>query len=241
MVKTTVSQRASALAPFVQLLRDRDSFFSEVAENTGIGEKLKILTLTTVALTMVYGTAVGLYQGGWQILSAALKIPALFLGTLLVCFPLFYLVQLLLGSKLRLMQTLTLMIAALNLTSVVAAASIPIFLFFLQSGASYYFLQLIGIITFGIAGLFGMGALHSGLTLICDSKGVYPRIGLTVLRIWVLIFAFVGIQMAWDFRPFLGKKGDPFVLFGDYKGNFYSALIYAVKQVFVHSNNPASQ
>lgn len=235
---TKMEDSAGTMHPLVQLLRDRDGFFGEVAEHVEIGRKLKVMTPVLVGLTALYGASAGLHQGGWQILAAAAKIPILFIGTLAVCFPLFYLVQLLLGSKLGLAQTLTLMLAALTLTSVIAAACIPVFLFFLQSGASYYFLQLVNVLVFAFAGLFGMGALHSGLTLICDSKGVYPRTGLAVLRIWVFIFAFVGIEMAWDFRPFLGKKGEAFALFGEYKGNFYTAVIYAVKQVFSHPDNP---
>jgi len=52
-----------------------------------------------------------------------------------------------------------------------------------------------------------------------------------VFRFWVVILAFVGIQLAWNFRPFLGDRGQPYELFREYEGNFYTALIYSAEQL----------
>jgi hypothetical protein len=60
---------------------------------------------------------------------------------------------------------------------------------------------------------------------------VYPRKALTIMRAWALLFAFVGVQLAWNLRPFLGDKNQPFRVFGDYQGNFYTAILYAAKQL----------
>ena len=46
-----------------------------------------------------------------------------------------------------------------------------------------------------------MYALHDGLTTICERRGVYPRKAITIMRLWAVLFAFVGIQMAWTFAP----------------------------------------
>ncbi len=221
------------------LLRDREKFFGEVADNVGIKEKLQFLLTAMVLLSAFYGATIGLYQGGWQILSGALKIPTLFLVTLLVSFPLFYIVQLLLGSRLGLLQVLTLVLSALTLTSIFLAAAAPISIFFLLTGGNYYFLHLLHIAVFAFAGFFGMYTLHTGLTILCESKGVYPRLGIGILRLWVLIFAFVGIQLAWHLRPYVGKRDEPFALRKQYEGNFYSAMIYAVRQLF-KDDPPAS-
>jgi hypothetical protein len=214
------------------LLRDREKFFGEVADNVGIKEKLQFLLTTTIFLSALYAATIGLYQGGWQIASAALKIPALFLVTLLVSFPLFYIVQLLLGSQLGLLQVLTLVLSALALTSIILAAAAPISIFFLLTGGNYYFLHLLQIAVFAFAGFFGMYTLHTGFTVLCESKGVYPRLGIGILRLWVLIFAFVGIRLAWHLRPYVGKKDEPFAVRKQYEGNFYSAGVYAIGQLF---------
>jgi hypothetical protein len=41
----------------------------------------------------------------------------------------------------------------------------------------------------------------------------------------------VGIQLAWNLRPFLGDTGKPFKLFRKYEGNFYTALIWSFQQL----------
>jgi hypothetical protein len=41
--------------------------------------------------------------------------------------------------------------------------------------------------------------------------------------------------MAWNLRPFLGDRNQPFRVIGHYQGNFYEAVIYAVKQLVTDS------
>jgi hypothetical protein len=89
-----------------------------------------------------------------------------------------------------------------------------------------------------VAGVFGMHALHEGLGVVCEKRGVYPRKALTIMRAWALLFAFVGVQLAWNLRPFLGDCNQPFRAFGRYQGNFYAAVIYAVNQLFEGAGGP---
>jgi len=238
MVETNKVSEEGSASLLSQLLKDREQFFSEVADNVGIRAKLKFLLITMATLSAFYGATIGLYQGGWQIVSAALKIPFLFVVTLLVTLPLFYIVQLLLGSRLGLRQVSALVLSALTLTSIILAAAAPISLFFLLTGGNYYFLHLLHIAAFGFAGLFGMFALHTGLTVLCESKGVYPRLGIGILRLWVLIFGFVGIQLAWHLRPYVGIRGESFAVRKQYEGNFYSAVSFAVGKLF-HNEPPS--
>ena len=44
-------------------------------------------------------------------------------------------------------------------------------------------------------------------------------------------FAFVGIQLAWNLRPFLARRDEPYALFRNYEGNFYTAVVYSVQQL----------
>jgi hypothetical protein len=141
-------------------------------------------------------------------------------------------VQVLVGSRLRLAQIVVLVFGALALTSILLAAFVPIIAFFLISGANYYFQHLLNIAIAGVAGLFGMYALHEGLAVVCDRRGVYPKKALTIMRAWAVLFAFVGVQLAWNLRPFLGDRNQSFQVFGKYQGNFYAAVIYAVNQLF---------
>jgi hypothetical protein len=46
-----------------------------------------------------------------------------------------------------------------------------------------------------------------------------------LLYIWILLFGFVGTQLAWTLRPFFGDPDQPFELFRDIEGTFYSDLL----------------
>ncbi len=223
------------------LLSDRESFFDEVVAGVELNRKLRYALATLVVLGGLYGGVAGAYSGPLQAVAAAAKLPFLFLATFAVCFPAFYVVQVLVGSRLRLLQVIVLVTSALALTMVVLAAFVPVPAFFLITGANYYFQHLLHIGVVGAAGIFGMYALHDGLTTICERRGVYPRKALTIMRLWAVLFGFVGIQMAWSLRPFLGDRNQPFQLTGRYQGNFYAAILYAVKQLATDSETTVPQ
>src|SRR6266536_788003 len=234
-------QPITGYAEFLKaVLSDRERFFDEVVAGTALRAKLRYALLTIVGLAGFFGLVAGAYSGPAQALSAAIKLPFLFFATFAVCFPAFFVVQVLVGSRLRLLQVVVLVFGALALTSVLLAAFVPITAFFLVTGANYYFQHLLNIALASVAGLFGMYALHEGLSVVCDTRGVYPRKALTIMRAWAVLFAFVGIQLAWNLRPFLGDRNQPFRVFGKYQGNFYAAVIYAVNQLFTGEEQPTA-
>ena len=220
------------LGAFVrQILSDRERYFGEVVEGEGLGRKLANAMLTLVALSALYGAATGAYASPAQALAAAIKLPTLFLGTLAICFPGFYVIQVLVGSRLSLSQVLALVLGALSLSAILLAAVVPIPLFFLLTGANYYFLTLLHVMIVLGAGLLGMAALHEGLAFACEKRGVYPKKAMTIMKVWAVLFAFVGIQMAWNLQPFVGDRGQPFALFRHNEGNFYTAVVYSLRKI----------
>ena len=48
---------------------------------------------------------------------------------------------------------------------------------------------------------------------------------MVLLYIWILLFGFVGTQLAWTLRPFFGNPGQPFELFRDIDGTFYGNIL----------------
>src|SRR2546422_8136635 len=223
---------ATGLGAFLtQILSDRDRFFAEVAEGEGLRSKLVHALWTLLALCALYGAAAGAYAGPAQALSAAIKLPLLFLGTLAICFPGFFVIQVLVGSRLRLSQVLALVLGALSLSAILLAAVVPITLFFLLTGANYHFLMLLHVLIVLGAGLLGMAALHDGLAFACEKRGVYPKNAMTIMKVWAVLFAFVGIQMGWNLQPFVGDRGRPFQLFRHNEGNFYTAVVYSLEKL----------
>ena len=78
--------------------------------------------LTVRAPAGLLGAVAGAYSGPAQALSAGIKLPFLFFATFVVCFPAFYVVQVLVGSRLRLLQVVVLVCGALALTCVLLVA-----------------------------------------------------------------------------------------------------------------------
>ena len=220
---------SSGLGDFLsQILSDRERYFTEVVEGTKLEAKLLHAFWTLLGLSALYGAAAGAYAGPAQAVSSAVKLPFLFLGSLAICFPGFFVIQVLLGSRLRLPQVLALVLGALSLSAVLLAAVVPITVFFLFTGANYYFLTLLHVLIVLGAGLAGMAALHDGLAFACEKRGVYPKKAMTIMKVWAVLFAFVGIQMAWNLQPFVGDRGQPFQLFRHSEGNFYTAVVYSL-------------
>jgi hypothetical protein len=55
---------------------------------------------------------------------------------------------------------------------------------------------------------------------------------MTLLYIWILLFGFVGTQLAWTLRPFFGSPDKPFSLYRDIDGNFYAEIIRTIAHLF---------
>src|SRR3989441_8068317 len=94
------------------LLSDRERFFEEVVDNVGLSRKLIYATLTIVGLSGFFGLVAGAYSGPAQAVSAGIKLPFLFFATFAVCFPAFFVVQVLVGSRLRLLQVAVVVVGA---------------------------------------------------------------------------------------------------------------------------------
>ena len=54
----------------------------------------------------------------------------------------------------------------------------------------------------------------------------------TLMRAWLLIYAFVGIQMGWVLRPFVGSPQMRFVWFRPRDSNFFEAVAETLSNLF---------
>ena len=214
------------------LLRRRDSFFEEIFEGRDIGQRIRWYLLAIVMLSGFYGFTMGsmgvtldLQKGLLQMFTSALKVPVLYVFSVGICFPVLYIVLVLMGAKLSFAQTLSLILLALTLNSVLLASCAPILVFFMITGSDYSFIKLLHVTAFAFSGCWAMMALWQGLRTMCEKSDLYPRQAIKILQVWILIFGFVGTQMAWSLRPFVGSPTMEYEFVRSaQKGNFYQAI-----------------
>ncbi|MBM4177111.1 MAG: hypothetical protein FJ213_13215 [Ignavibacteria bacterium] len=218
--------------------QNKEEYFEKLIDEKYSVIKIVNLLLLMILFSFLYGVAVGSYHSFAQAVAAGIKIPVLFLLALIICLPALFIIQYTLGSKLKLHQMVSIIISGFVLTTSIMVSFIPIVIFFLLTGGNYYFLQLLHIAIVALSGFFGIRMIVEALKYSCEKKGVYPKIGVTVFKFWFVILAIVGIQLAWNLRPFTGDQGKPFALFREYEGNFYAAIIYSINQLLEGNNEP---
>lgn len=226
----------------LEVLQNREMFLTKLNDDTYKSGIIGVQLLLIFAFTFFYGVIMGSYNGFAQAISSGIKLWVLLIATLVICFPSFYIVQLILGSKLRINQLMIILLAGFLMVSITMVAFAPIVLFFQLSGDNYHFLQLLHVFIFAFSGVFGMKVVLDALTAIFEGKSIYPKIGLTVFKIWVIIFAFVGIQLSWNMRPFIGSKEISFELFRqETSGNFYGTVFSSLGSLFRSSAGEPEQ
>ncbi|MBL7129038.1 MAG: hypothetical protein ISS16_08645 [Ignavibacteria bacterium] len=213
------------------VFQNHEEYFKKISQKEKTGSLILYQVLIISAFLFLYGISMGAYHGFTQSFISGVKLLVLFLSTLIICFPSFFIIQLILGSRIKFKQVIIIILSGFVLTASIMLAFVPIIVFFLITGNNYYFLQLLHIAVFLFSGFFGVRLIIEALKFSCEKENIYPKTGVTVFRIWVVIFTFVGIQLAWNLRPFLGDRGKPFELFRHYEGNFYTAVIYSFDQL----------
>lgn len=211
------------------VLRDRTGFFTEVRERRVLGTKLRDMVVSSAILLALYGLVMGLSNSWQQALASALKLPSLFLITLFVSLPTLYFFNLLFGAQLTLRQTAALIMTSINVTAALALAFASITLTFWLTVPDYGFFVLLNVGVLALMSWWGLGFLIQGMRFVQRGYlGVQRR---RVLLFWVIIYGFVGTQMAWALRPFVGAPGQPFELIRESEGTFYSGVYYLLMRL----------
>ena len=223
-------EKKSGLLEVFKIFQNTESYFDE--RNKEQSRKLIFNQVLIICVfTFLYGIVMGSYHSILQSLVAGLKVTFLFLSAIIICFPSFFVIQQVLGSKMTLRQMVIIILSGFVLTSSIAFSFSPIVILFQVTGGNYHFLQLLHVAIFVFSGIFGMRLMAEALKFACEKKDIYPHIGVTVFKVWIIILAFVGIQIAWNLRPFLCNKTEDFKLFRKYEGNFYTAIVYSIQQL----------
>jgi hypothetical protein len=155
---------------------------------------------------LFYGGVMGAFAGRpLQAVYSALKVPLLLLATLAFCLPSYFVANTLVGLRSDFASALRAIVTSQAVLTIVLAALAPLTLFWYASSTHYHAAILFNAAMFAVASLASQAALARAYRpLIARS----PR-HRALLRAWIVIFAFVGIQMGWTLRPFVGSPDQP--------------------------------
>ncbi len=213
----------------IRLLRDRHKFLDDVRTSTKLETKIASLLIASSFFFSVYGAIIGAYSGGLQILSSAIKLPALYLITLIICIPTLYFFDILFGSKLNFKQYVTMALTSVSVISVLLFSFALVVLFFLISIRDYDFFLLLNVLIMAITGVVGVKLFYKGMVDMVGPEAIEYKMRNRLLKGWVVLYALVGSQLGWTLRPFFGSEGKAFEIFRpEIDGNFYAKVFQSI-------------
>ncbi|MGL5063480.1 MAG: actin-binding WH2 domain-containing protein [Microcoleus sp.] len=213
------------------LLRERQQFLEDIREGVKLKSKIFGLLIASTLFLAIYGAILGASSTWMQSLVSAVKLPALYLLTLIICFPTLYFFNVMFGSKRTFEQYLTLLMTAMALISVLLLGFAPVSLFFLISSTNYTFFLLLNVAIMAVTGFLGVSFIYQGMHFLSEQDAEGKDIRINILRFWLGLYAFVGSQLAWTLRPFLGSPGMAFQLFRNRESNFYLSLWESIRSI----------
>jgi hypothetical protein len=158
----------------------------------------------------VYGAVMGSYgiavPGHWiQMVYAAVKVSLLLLVTTALCLPSFFVINSLAGLREDFGEALQAIVAAQSCLTIVLASLSPVTLLFYLSLKVYGNAVLLNAVMFGMAALAAQAVMRRHYGVLLRRSGRHRP----MLYLWFALYAFVGIQMGWVLRPFIGDPGIP--------------------------------
>jgi hypothetical protein len=212
-------------------LRGRGVFAPE-APLAGRLHWLVVLVLTCGPFYgMVMGTFSGLAPGRLhQLLYSGVKVPLLLLATFLLCLPSFFVINTLAGLREDFSRVLRAVVGTQSCVTVVLAGLAPLTAVWYLSSADYQLALLFNALMFGVASFAAQVVVRRYYGPLIRRSKRHRQL----LRVWLLLYVFVGVQMAWVLRPFIGDPKQPVAFFrAEAWGNAY----VVVANLVVHAVN----
>ncbi|CAN5618364.1 hypothetical protein BH10PLA1_BH10PLA1_19010 [soil metagenome] len=169
---------------------------------------LRWLLAIIVTFSLAYGLVMGSFSidghmRAKQMLYSSLKMPLLLLATFAISLPSFFVLNTLMGVRDDFRIALRSVAATQAALSIVLASVAPLTAVWYASSASYERAVMFNAAMFALASIAAQWMLRRLYRPLIARD---PRHRL-LLRSWLMIYAFVGIQMGWLLRPFIGSPG----------------------------------
>ena len=179
------------------------------------------LVAIIVLFGMCYGGVMGSFGGighGRQPLYSAVKVPILLGVTFALSLPSFFVLNRLLGVGADFPLVLRGLIATQATLTLVLASFAPLTALWYASFSNYNGALVVNIVAFTVASASAQMMLRRWYRPLLARNGRHRAL----FRTWLLIYAFIGIQMGWTLRPFIGSPGSPTRFFRQHAwGNAY--------------------
>ncbi len=218
-------------------LRGRGAFAPEAP----LAGRLRWLVILVVTCGPLYGAIMGTYSGlapgrFHQLLYSGVKVPLLLLATFLLCLPSFFVINTIAGLREDFGRVLRAVIGTQSCVTVVLASLAPLTVVWYLSSADYKLALLFNALMFGVASVAAQVVVRRYYDPLIRRSPRHRQL----LWVWFLLYTFVGIQMAWVLRPFIGDPRLPVAFFrSEAWGNAYvvvaQLLVHAVKRTGIPS------
>jgi len=189
------------------------------------------LLMVVIAFGLLYGAVMGSYELRndrlLQVMFSACKVPLLLLCTFSIALPSYFVLNTLLGLRDDFADVLRTMIQAQAVFTIVLASLSPFVIVWYASGVEYP----LAIVFNGV--LFFISTLASQMALIRLYRPLVTRNEnhRRALKFWIVIYSFVGIQIAWTMRPFIGAPELPVRFFREGAwSNAYLEVLHIIGQ-----------
>lgn len=191
-----------------KLLRKKDSFYDDILSKETFWSQT-LLSWTFAILILCIYAALAISQFGWeQALISGLKYVILFVGSLALCFPTFYVFSALKGSKLEIKEIFGLFVGFLLYVSLILIALVPVNWLFAFSGSQNGFLSFLFFLFSTIAFFSGLSFLNRGVRYL--NEKMEGKVSGTILLGWSLVFILVLLQMSANLGPWFSENKNIF-------------------------------
>ena len=162
------------------------------------------LAFAAAACFALYGAVSGFFQGGSQILLAALKAPLILIASLALCAPSFYVLSSLSGVEVTVRWLAAALVGLGGILGLLLIALMPITWLFSVSSSSLAFIAVLQLLVWIVAVHFGYRFLAAGFRRI-DADGTLDAGGARPSITWMVLFVLVSLQVASQLRPVLWR------------------------------------
>jgi hypothetical protein len=202
--------------------------------------RLALHVVVIVVGAGLYGAAMGWWRDPQQALYVAVKFPLIILLTTAGTALLNAMLAPLLGLNIPFRQSFSAILMSFVIAAAILGAFSPLLAFMVWnapsmspeavSGSTYSFIKLTHVAVIAFAGITGNARLFQLLAQLGGSRTVARR----VLFAWLAVNLFLGSQLAWILRPFIGSPSLPVKFFraAALHGNFYENVFHSLLQIF---------